>query len=451
MISDKYVNKSKITLAPPSTIGNERFMQRLGSYSRALSFFAKSNIMRNIIGFEPSKRFGVVRPQSSISLDWEPSVVHDKAVLHDLSQRYYTEDNNTPELPFPIANRLLRFSAINRNTLQQQQQQQLQKLGLQLRGGNHHPIPPPVLAVPYLSQKLFSNKTSVDTVIPAPKDISLHTGSFANSLTNSLGADAVTLGRNIFFARGKYNPKTPQGLALIVHELTHIKQLQKNTNLQKGDLGVTQRASLEKEALGNERKVLNYFMGYSYSLINSRYKLPPYPLQSNTNRMIMSDRPLNKMSENLIPSYETRNDVAMGNLLNSLPFLASNLKMKNNGNNSEDPANQTGGYNSVISRSSKNASLNSVESSNSVDLKYAAHPNKGSAPKAAILPLLAENTRSLDTTPVRSTHTQLPMPSLPPSIPTTTTQPPDLQRLADQVYDLIEQKIKMQRDKRGFR
>jgi hypothetical protein len=463
MINDKNVNNSIVI----SSIGNERFLQRL-VYSQALSFFAKSNMSRSIKGLEPSKRFGIIRlpslisldwEPSLISLDWEPSLVRDK-VFYDLWQRCYTEDSKTPDLPFPISYTLLRVSA----------QRQPQKQEQQLQGDWHlHPVLAvpylsqklfsnkhsldhlhPVLAVPYLSQKLFSNKHSLDMVIPNRTAISIHTGSFANRLTNSLGANAVTIGRNIFFARGKYNPKTPEGLALIVHELTHIKQQQNNTNLQKGNLGVTQHASLEKEALGNERKALNYFLRYSY-LINNRYKLPAYSLQSNANSMIMSDRASIKMSENPIPLYETRYIATMANLLNSLPFSSSNLEMKNNANHSNDLAHQAGGYNPIISKSYKNVSLNGLESSNSVELKYSAHPNQVPAPKAVITPLLAENTRSLDSSPVRSAPSQLPTSSPPSLTPTTVARTPDIHRLADQVYDLIEQKIKMQRDKRGFR
>jgi hypothetical protein len=39
-----------------------------------------------------------------------------------------------------------------------------------------------------------------------------------------LRASAVTVGRRVFFRRGRYDPETARGLALIAHEAMHVEQ-----------------------------------------------------------------------------------------------------------------------------------------------------------------------------------------------------------------------------------
>ncbi|NJM47379.1 MAG: DUF4157 domain-containing protein [Alkalinema sp. RU_4_3] len=54
--------------------------------------------------------------------------------------------------------------------------------------------------------------------------VRVHTDSHANSAATQLQAKAFTLGRDIFFASGHYEPQTPQGKWLLAHELTHTLQ-----------------------------------------------------------------------------------------------------------------------------------------------------------------------------------------------------------------------------------
>ncbi|HZI96382.1 MAG TPA: DUF4157 domain-containing protein [Actinomycetales bacterium] len=49
-----------------------------------------------------------------------------------------------------------------------------------------------------------------------------HTGPTADRATRLLGAEAVTLGRDILFAPGRYDPITDRGRRLLAHELTHV-------------------------------------------------------------------------------------------------------------------------------------------------------------------------------------------------------------------------------------
>lgn len=54
----------------------------------------------------------------------------------------------------------------------------------------------------------------------------VHTDAGAHRLSTALHANAVTLGRDIYFAPGRYAPGTPAGDRLLAHELTHVAQQQ---------------------------------------------------------------------------------------------------------------------------------------------------------------------------------------------------------------------------------
>ncbi len=44
----------------------------------------------------------------------------------------------------------------------------------------------------------------------------------ADELNRRLGSDALSMGRQVFFRQGRFEPGDPHGLALIGHELTHV-------------------------------------------------------------------------------------------------------------------------------------------------------------------------------------------------------------------------------------
>jgi len=54
--------------------------------------------------------------------------------------------------------------------------------------------------------------------------VRIHTDAKAHELSNSLNARAFTIGSDIAFGSGEYNPGTPVGDALIAHELAHVTQ-----------------------------------------------------------------------------------------------------------------------------------------------------------------------------------------------------------------------------------
>ncbi|MFC8244851.1 eCIS core domain-containing protein [Streptomyces chartreusis] len=54
--------------------------------------------------------------------------------------------------------------------------------------------------------------------------VRLHTGRDAGQLTDFLGADAVAVGQDVFFAEGAFKPGTDEGRRLLAHELLHTVQ-----------------------------------------------------------------------------------------------------------------------------------------------------------------------------------------------------------------------------------
>ncbi len=55
-------------------------------------------------------------------------------------------------------------------------------------------------------------------------NVRVHTDSQSDTLNRSLSAKAFTLGSDIFFSQGAYNPGSSSGQALLAHELTHVVQ-----------------------------------------------------------------------------------------------------------------------------------------------------------------------------------------------------------------------------------
>lgn len=54
--------------------------------------------------------------------------------------------------------------------------------------------------------------------------VRIHTDAEAEAMSEELGALAFTHGNDIYFNQGQYNPSSPGGKALLVHELTHVVQ-----------------------------------------------------------------------------------------------------------------------------------------------------------------------------------------------------------------------------------
>lgn len=55
-------------------------------------------------------------------------------------------------------------------------------------------------------------------------DVRVHADDHAGALADAVGANAYTLGRDIYFGRGRYQPATPAGEQLLAHEMAHVAQ-----------------------------------------------------------------------------------------------------------------------------------------------------------------------------------------------------------------------------------
>lgn len=63
--------------------------------------------------------------------------------------------------------------------------------------------------------------------------VKIHNGSYASQLSSELNAKAFTVGNDIYFNEGKYQPESSEGKYLLAHELTHTMQQAPAINYKK--------------------------------------------------------------------------------------------------------------------------------------------------------------------------------------------------------------------------
>jgi hypothetical protein len=74
-------------------------------------------------------------------------------------------------------------------------------------------------AMPEQAQRFFGDSMGSDF-----SGVRVHTDSQADDFNKSISARAFTLGSDVFFRSGEYNPENPEGRKLLAHELTHVVQ-----------------------------------------------------------------------------------------------------------------------------------------------------------------------------------------------------------------------------------
>ena len=104
-------------------------------------------------------------------------------------------------------------------------------MALQRKGAGDHPdVNPAALRADLRKQ---SGGLTPDSTLRAslgghlgfdPGGARLHTGPAAAQASRALNAEAFTIGSDVFFGEGRFDPHTPKGLGLIAHELTHVGQ-----------------------------------------------------------------------------------------------------------------------------------------------------------------------------------------------------------------------------------
>jgi hypothetical protein len=85
------------------------------------------------------------------------------------------------------------------------------------------------------------------------RGVRVHTGLEADKLTRQLSAKAFTIGEDIFFGRGLYDPTSPGGRELIAHELVHVVQ-QRSGRVAGEGWGLTIARSYDAFELEAERE-----------------------------------------------------------------------------------------------------------------------------------------------------------------------------------------------------
>jgi hypothetical protein len=92
-------------------------------------------------------------------------------------------------------------------------------------------------------------------------DVRLHTGDTAQASAASVNAQAYTVGSDIVFADGQYDPGTPRGQHMLAHELTHVVQ-QRSGPVDGSDAGGGVKVSdpgdrFEREASANADRLMS--------------------------------------------------------------------------------------------------------------------------------------------------------------------------------------------------
>ena len=76
--------------------------------------------------------------------------------------------------------------------------------------------------------------------------VRIHTGNTSVQMNQELGAKAFTVGNDIHFNQGEYNPESQQGKRLLAHELVHTVQQGATQTLAKKDKNSTPSTSIQK-------------------------------------------------------------------------------------------------------------------------------------------------------------------------------------------------------------
>jgi len=88
--------------------------------------------------------------------------------------------------------------------------------------------------------------------------VRIHTGPQAGRAARDVNAQAFTVGQDIYFGEGQYQPDTPRGQHLLAHELTHtIQQTNGRSALQPADVISQPGDPLEREAEAVANRVSN--------------------------------------------------------------------------------------------------------------------------------------------------------------------------------------------------
>lgn len=100
----------------------------------------------------------------------------------------------------------------------------------------------------------------VEVVGPGVEAMRVHTDAQADAMARAHRADAVTVGRHVFFHADRFQPHQDRGFALLAHEAAHVRQaMQPNAAWRRAtqagrQVEEEQALALERDALHNPRR-----------------------------------------------------------------------------------------------------------------------------------------------------------------------------------------------------
>jgi hypothetical protein len=360
-----------------------------------------------------------------------------------------------------------------------------------------------------LNNILNSENKNTDT-----SKINIFIDSLTNGLTNKYNADAITFGSNIIFAKDKFDIHTPQGISLLMHELTHVYQLRQLQNYHSSEninnIAYNLKDSLEKEAQDTEQYFYNYFLlslknqqtdkkKYFSNDFSNRFNNPIISNLHSTNYYTINntDKNYNRLNNMPISDLSLANNLRFNLESDSssklMPFLTESIFKENNfninprlpslgdslhsfqGNNAiqEDnynPSNSSYPYlsfNIINYVNNSNSFVTSKANNNSSTSTIAAATaaSKGAAANTAdnnnnypVMPFfLAERSRNISAdNSIDLSSNQQSQISIPFISPINNTSMPrfsiyDIEIIAEKVYQILQNKIKIQRVRRGIR
>jgi len=104
---------------------------------------------------------------------------------------------------------------------------------------NHNPIVDAINGALHSNGQPLDKETKTFMEPHFGRDFSkvrIHTGEKAGTSAKAMNAQAYTVGQNVIFGYGRYNPDTSEGQRLIAHELVHVAQQEDNPNRNGNDL-----------------------------------------------------------------------------------------------------------------------------------------------------------------------------------------------------------------------
>jgi hypothetical protein len=162
-----------------------------------------------------------------------------EAVIHQRTREPETEENLIPHVTneITIGNQTslangYRMLNTQRNEALLSLQQTYGNRYFQNLVNNHKPVTPDVDTIGKI-EKCRGSGEPLECKVRSNMEASfqhnfsnviIHRDAEADELSKNLGAKAFTIGEDVFFKEGAYNPNSETGVGLIAHELTHVVQ-----------------------------------------------------------------------------------------------------------------------------------------------------------------------------------------------------------------------------------